>query len=277
MIAIERFDAQIKKDDSGRLTIVEIPFNAKEVFHKSRGTIYVSGTMNGIEYRSKLLSRGSGKFVMVLDKAMQKSIGFHGQEMTAEITMFSEDLSAAVNVPDNTADIKCDQDVLTVIKTRQRIRKFTEKPVSEHMVTAILSAGMCAPTAKDKRPYHFIVVRDKGVLSMLARHNSNAAMLEISAGAIIICGDKTREGIKEFLYADCAAAAQNILLSIHGLGLGGVWCGVVPNSDWRKLLIEQLSLPHKVEPISVIAFGWPDEEKELRPRWETAMVHYDKW
>ena len=71
MIAIERFDAQIKKDDSGRLTIVEIPFNAKEVFHKSRGTIYVSGTMNGIEYRSKLLSRGSGKFVMVLDKAYE--------------------------------------------------------------------------------------------------------------------------------------------------------------------------------------------------------------
>ena len=35
--------------------------------------------------------------------------------------------------------------------------------------------------------------------------------------------------------------------------------------------------PGKLEPISVIAFGWPDEEKELYPRWETAKVHYDKW
>ncbi|GAA0790926.1 nitroreductase family protein [Faecalicatena orotica] len=274
---MEQFDALIKKDGSGRLTIVEIPFNAKEVFHKPKGTVYVSGTINGIEYRSKLLSRGNGKFVMVLDKAMQKSIGFHGQEMTANITMSSEDLESVAGKSDKITDVKCGLDAFTAIKTRQSIRKFTAKPVSQDMVSAILYAGMCAPTAKDKRPYHFIVIRDRCVLSILARYNSNAAMLEHSAGAITVCGDKNREGIKEFLYADCAAAAQNILLCIHGLGLGGVWCGVVPNSDWRKLLIEQLALPNKLEPISVIAFGWPDEEKELCPRWETAKVHYDKW
>lgn len=65
---MERFDAVIQKDASGRLTILEIPFNAKEVFSKPRGTIYVKGTINGIEYRSKLISRGNGKFVMVLNK-----------------------------------------------------------------------------------------------------------------------------------------------------------------------------------------------------------------
>ncbi|PWJ79209.1 UNVERIFIED_CONTAM: nitroreductase family protein [Murimonas intestini] len=142
---------------------------------------------------------------MVSDKAMQKSIGFDGQEMTANITMASEDLEAVTGEPDKIADVKCGLDVLTAIKTRQSIRN------------------------------HFIVIRDRCVLSMLAQQNSNAAMLEFSAGAIIVCGDKNREGIEEFLYADCAAAAQNILLCIHGLGLGGVWCGVVPNSDWRKL------------------------------------------
>lgn len=274
---MERFVAQIKKDDAGRLTIVEIPFNAREVFCKSKGTIYVSGTINGIEYRGKLLSRGNGKSIMVLDKAMQKSIGFHGQIMTANITMSVEDLKAVAEESDKLADIRSELDVLTAIKTRQSIRKFNANPVSGEMVTAILYAGMCAPTAKDKRPYHFIVIRDKSVLSMLARHNPNAVMLEFCAGAIVVCGDKNVEGIKEFLYADCAAAAQNILLSIHGLGLGGVWCGVAPNSAWRKLLIEQLALPCKLEPVSVIAFGWPDEEKELRSRWEAASVHYDTW
>ena len=89
--------------------------------------------------------------------------------------------------------------------------------------------------------------------------------------------DRNREGIKEFLCADCAAATQNMLLGIHGLGLGGVWCGVAPNSDWRKLLIGQLALPPKVEPVSVIAFGWPDETKELCDRWEAAKVHCNRW
>ena len=48
-------------------------------------------------------------------------------------------------------------------------------------------------------------------------------------------------------------------------------------SDWRKLIIDKLVLPIKLEPISVIAFGWPDEAKELRHRWETEKIHYDKW
>lgn len=274
---MEQFDALIKKDDSGRLTIVEVPFDARTVFNKPKGTIYVSGTINDNAYRSKLLSRGGGKFIMILDKAMQKSVGFDGQAMTANITMYAEDLQPVRNVPEKPAEITCGMDVLTAIKTRQSIRKFYSKPVSQDMVNTVLCAGMCAPTAKNKRPYHFIVVRDRHMLSVLARHNSNAAMLESASGAIVVCGDKNREGLKEFLYADCAAATQNILLSIHGLGLGGVWCGVASNSEWRKLLIEQLTLPNKLEPISVIGFGWPDEGKGLNSRWDTAMVHYEKW
>lgn len=85
--------------------------------------------------------------------------------------------------------------------------------------------------------------------------------------ALLCCG----------MYADCAAAVQNILLGIHGLGLGGVWCGVASNSDWRKLIIAALELPSKMEPVSVIAFGWPDEEKELCHRWVPGKIHYDKW
>lgn len=48
------FETTIKKDESGRLTVIELPFNAKEVFHKSKGTIFVSGTINntsiGVNY-----------------------------------------------------------------------------------------------------------------------------------------------------------------------------------------------------------------------------------
>ena len=45
---MEQFDAQIKKDGSDRLTIMEIPFDAKAVFRKPKGTIYVSGTTQKI-------------------------------------------------------------------------------------------------------------------------------------------------------------------------------------------------------------------------------------
>lgn len=273
---MEQFEALIQKDDAGRLTFFEIPFHARERFCQPKGTIYVSGTINGAKYRGKLLSRGGGKFLMVIDKALQKSIGFDGQAMTAQITMSSEELEPAGEKQEEPA-AGSRMDVLTAIKTRQSIRKFTARPVGDDMVTAMLCCGMYAPTAQNKRPYHFIVIRNRQLLAELASQNAHAAMLADAAGAIVVCGDKNVEGMKEFLYADCAAAAQNILLGIHGLGLGGAWCGVVSNSDWRKLLIAVLELPSKLEPVAAIAYGWPDEEKELRGRWEPGKIHYDKW
>lgn len=274
---MEIFEALIQKDGAGRLTFFEIPFNAKERFCKPKGAIYVSGTINGTPYRGKLLSRGGGKFLMVIDKALQKSIGFDGQNMNVQITMSSEDIEPVGRKQEEPVAVSSGMDVLTAIKTRQSIRKFTSRPVGEDMVTAMLCCGMYAPTAKNKRPYHFILIRNRQLLAELASQNPQAAMLESAAGAIVICGDKNVEGMNEFLYADCAAATQNILLGIHGLGLGGVWCGVPSNSDWRKLLIVALELPPKLEPVAVIAFGWPDEEKELCGRWEPGKIHYETW
>ena len=47
--------------------------------------------------------------------------------------------------------------------------------------------------------------------------------------AIVVCGDKILKGYRSS-YMQIAAATQNMQLSIHGLGLEGVWCGVAPNS-----------------------------------------------
>lgn len=274
---MEIFDALIQKDNAGRLIFFEIPFDARKRFCKSKGTIYVSGMINDVQYRGKLLSRGGGKFILVIDKTLQKSIGFNGQTMSAHITMLSEDMEDVGEKQEEPIAVSSSMDVLTAMKTRQSIRKFTSKPVEEDMITAILCCGMYAPTAQNKRPYHFIVIRSRRLLVEFAKQSVHATMLADAAGAIIVCGDKNVEGMKEFLYADCAAATQNILLGIHGLGLGGVWCGVASNSDWRKMMIATLELPPKMEPFAVIAYGWPDEEKELSNCWDKGKVHYDKW
>lgn len=273
---MEIFDALIKKDTAGRLTFLEIPFDARERFCKPKGTIYVSVTINDVQHRGKLLSRGGGKYVMVVDKSLQKSIGFNGQAMNVHILMSLEE-HETICEQEAPVTLSSKIDVLTAIKTRRSIRRFTSMPVEEDMITTVLCCGMYAPSAKNKRPYHFVVIRDRAILSKLALQNSQASMLEHAPGAILVCGDKNLEGTKEFLYADCAAATQNILLGIHGLGLGGVWCGVAANSNWRKLIIDILELPVKLEPFALIAYGWPHEEKELCNRWDKKKIHYDKW
>lgn len=85
---------------------------------------------------------------MVLDKALQKSIGFDGQTMNAQITMSPEELEPAGQKQEEPVSVSSGMDVLTAIKTRQSIRKFTSRPVGEELVTAMLCCGMYAPTAK---------------------------------------------------------------------------------------------------------------------------------
>ena len=53
-------------------------------------------------------------------------------------------------------------DVLTAIATRKSIRKFDPlRAVEDEKVEKILKAAMCAPSAMDKRPWEFVVVKDK--------------------------------------------------------------------------------------------------------------------
>ena len=234
------------------------------------------GRINGTEYRSKLLARGGGKFVMVLDKALQKAIGFAGQAMSAAVTMAPEEEKAGGESPEKAMDNRCGMDLLTAIKTRQSIRKFTERPVNEEMVNAIVCAGMRAPTAKNKRPCHFIVITDRQLLSALARQNTNAAMVEAAAGAIVVCGDKNRGDQRVFIRRLCRRHTKHAAWHPR-LGAGRRLVRRGAQFRLAKAVDRAAGASPKVEPVSVIAFGWPDETKELCDRWEAAKVHCNRW
>lgn len=145
---MQSFDAEIAKDESGRLVFMELPFNAKDVFGKAKGPLFVKGSINGTPYRTKLLSRGGGRQVMVIDKQLQKALGFYGGRMSVRMTMLPDDTaqSAADTTP---MPLSTDMDVLSAVITRRSIRKFTSEPVTQSMLNTVLLAGLCAPTAKN--------------------------------------------------------------------------------------------------------------------------------
>ncbi|MDO4275012.1 MAG: nitroreductase family protein [Eubacteriales bacterium] len=275
---MENFTSEIRKDEKGRLTFIELPFDAKEVFHISKGTIYVAGKINDAEYRSKLLSRGNGKYILVLNKALQKLIGVTEHPITVKVTMnLDQQINPQAKTISNIETAAGKTDVITAIKTRRSIRKFTSEPIDSKTLNTILNAGLSAPTAKNKKPCHFLVIKEKPSLLKLSQSNPNARMLADAHCAVIVCGDSNLEGMKEFLYADCFAASENILLCAHGLGVGAVWCGIAANSDWKKLIIQEFHLPLKVEPVSVIALGYPAEAPEQEERWDLGKIHFNNW
>ena len=184
----------------------------------------------------------------------------------------------------NRAAADCESDraeaVLDNLMTRTSIRAFTDEPVSDETVELLLRAGMAAPTAVNKQPWAFVVVRDRAALDGLCEVHPNARMLATAQLAIVVCGDmeKALEGAaREFWVQDTSAATENILLAAHGLGLGAVWTGVYPNEARVEAISEALGLPAQIIPLCVIPIGYPAESPAPKDKWKPENVHYDRW
>ena len=46
------------------------------------------------------------------------------------------------------------------IRTLRAVREFTDEPVSDDQIAAILDLAVCAPSGGNRQPWHFVVVRD---------------------------------------------------------------------------------------------------------------------
>ena len=172
-------------------------------------------------------------------------------------------------------------DVLTAIKTRTSIRKFdATKMVSDEQIEKILRAGMAAPSAMNRQPWNFVVVKDKSQLARLAEKLPNSQIGNGAPLAIVVCGavDNGLPGRgKEYWIHDCSAASENILLAAHGLGLGAVWTGVYPGEGRVAIVREILSIPNEYMPLNVIPIGYPAESPTPKDKWDSLKVHTDRW
>ncbi len=54
------------------------------------------------------------------------------------------------------------QDVMTTIEKRSSTRGYTEEPLTETELNALLQAGLQAPTAANKQEIHFTVLKGRG-------------------------------------------------------------------------------------------------------------------
>ncbi len=168
-------------------------------------------------------------------------------------------------------------EVLEAIFTRRSIRRFTGQPISEEDLKTVVKAGFYAPSAHNKQPWHFVIVRDKDALESIAKIHPYAKMLPQAGCGIIVCGDKEKEGMTGFLVEDCSAAIQNMLLAAHGLGLGAVWCGLYPVPQLTKPIGGLVNLPSEIVPVGMVVIGHKAEEKENAERFDDSKVHLEQW
>ncbi len=167
------------------------------------------------------------------------------------------------------------EELLDLMYERRSIREYTDEPVDDEQVEAMLKAAMAAPSAQNLKPWHFIVVRNRQVLDELAEVHKYAYMLEQAPLAIVVCGDQ--EVSKKHWVEDTCAATQNLLLAATALGLGGVWISLYPKKKYQKFARNVLDIPDHVGVLCVLAVGQPAEKKKSRTQYDPECVHNEAW
>jgi nitroreductase len=82
---------------------------------------------------------------------------------------------------------------------------------------------------------------------------------------------------KEIWTQDCSAAIENMLIAAVELGLGSVWIGLYPELNKCKPVCKVLNIPDYVIPMSVVYFGYPNEQKEPKTQYNEKRIYWQEY
>lgn len=173
-----------------------------------------------------------------------------------------------------------DNEAYKNILSRTSIRTYSDQPVTEETKSALLHAGMAAPSGVNKQPWEFILIDDKNILNALADSLPYAKMTAHAPFAIAVCGNSDRfldDEDSTLWVQDLSAASENILLAAHALGLGAVWTCLYPHKDRMYAASEILKLPEGIVPFCLIPVGYPTKEHSPINKWHEDRVHHNHY
>lgn len=155
-------------------------------------------------------------------------------------------------------------DFWEVIEARRSVRWFdTQQDVPQQLVKQMLRAAIRAPSAGNRQPWHFVVVRRPEVKEELAIAAWGQSFVAQAPLVIVVCAEPERSasrygrrGVELYCLQDTAAATEHILLAATALGLGSCWVGAFDEGEAARAL----NLPAGLRPVALIPVGYPAQE-----------------
>lgn len=168
--------------------------------------------------------------------------------------------------------------VSDAIRLKRAVRKFTDQPLPEETILAILNAGRRAQSSKNTQPWHFIAITDKTILQQLSECGEWAGHLAGAALGIAIVHPDPSERFQ--ILFDIGQAAAYMQLAAWELGVGSCMATIYQGDKAREIL----GFPPELQIRFAISFGYPAEESKLTEppkkggrRPATEIIHRDKW
>ncbi len=164
-----------------------------------------------------------------------------------------------------------------LITKRYSVRAYKPDPVEDEKLTRVLDAARLAPTAANRQPIQFVVVRTAGREAELKRIYSKDWF---SKAPIVICACSlpdqawVRVDTKNYHEVDVAIAMDHLILAATDLGLGTCWIAAFDAVAAK----EALQLPDGVVPMLFTPLGYPaDQQKEKKRKALADLIRYDHW
>ena len=153
--------------------------------------------------------------------------------------------------------IKSTSNFLNLSESRFSVREYSQKPIEQEKINALLRVAQLSPTAANKQPQKIYIITkdiDKQKLKTVTKYTFDAPMF------FLVCCDKNKawKHKTEEYYSteiDGSIVATNIILEAHDLGLGSV---IVRSFQTQKLK-ELFGLPENMIPIVLLPIGYPKE------------------
>ncbi len=163
-------------------------------------------------------------------------------------------------------------DVKEAIKSRRSIRKYKDELVPQDRLATLLEMARLAPSAGNRQPWEFIVVRDKKVIKRIAEGCRSGDFLSECPLIIVGCGDF--EARPKWFALDTFIAMEHIVLTAVEEGLGTCWIGYFDEDEIRRLL----EIPENLSVVAVMGVGFPDESPGPKERKSLEeFVSYERW
>ena len=141
---------------------------------------------------------------------------------------------------------------------------FKDESVSRKDLEAIVEAGLKAPTGCNAQPTTFVIVDDEAILQKIqAMHPKNKALQQCRAmiACVVNIDPEPVYESMSFEVEDCAAAVENMLLAVTGLGFATVWIDGWLRVEGRAETIgDLLDVPKNKLIRVVLPIGIPSEE-----------------
>lgn len=164
-------------------------------------------------------------------------------------------------------------DVGEAIRTKRAVRTYSDKPVSEEDIRAVVNAGRRSQSSRNTQPWEFVIVREREMLTRIAQTRENIRHLANAAFGVIIVSSED----EMWVHFDLGQAAAYMQLAAWEQGIGSCLLAIHEPEQVKRFL----GIPSEKHLFVALAFGYPSADfvpaKRGGRKPLEEVARWDKW